>query len=383
MACATSRSIRCGRPADPEHPEWANIVGALGNQYLREGEMFKGQLRPDTFLYEVYDTQPPGTSDTSRLSTDFINNPNAINGIFFLLSQRPRHREVMNDGREAEVPRRAEGRGGLDRRRRGRVARLREHRHLRATTAWASKTRCSASSASTRSTSGRRPRSAVTGSSRPRASPTRRRSWTRPRTRRSAWRDAPGAAALVSATPEQVDRGRRAFARECARCHSSKLPPGLTHETKHDRSAAEAWERLLMRDDFLEGNFLSDDVRYPIVSMDKRFEIGTNAARALATNAIPGHLWQDFSSRTYKSLPSPGTLRLYNPFDPGRPIEFPVPAGRGYYRPPSLIGVWATAPLLHNNALGRFTGDPSVEGRAARLSRRRRRSCCGRTGGTG
>ncbi len=30
---------------------------------------------------------------------------------------------------------------------------------------------------------------------------------------------------------------------------------------------------------------------------------------------------------------------------------------------PSLIGIWATAPFLHNNALGAYTGDPSVAGR--------------------
>jgi hypothetical protein len=30
---------------------------------------------------------------------------------------------------------------------------------------------------------------------------------------------------------------------------------------------------------------------------------------------------------------------------------------------PSLISIWATAPFLHNNALGSYTGDPSVAGR--------------------
>ena len=30
---------------------------------------------------------------------------------------------------------------------------------------------------------------------------------------------------------------------------------------------------------------------------------------------------------------------------------------------PSLASVWSSAPLLHNNALGKFTGDPSVVGR--------------------
>ena len=29
----------------------------------------------------------------------------------------------------------------------------------------------------------------------------------------------------------------------------------------------------------------------------------------------------------------------------------------------SLVSVWSSAPFLHNNALGKFTGDPSVAGR--------------------
>ncbi len=33
------------------------------------------------------------------------------------------------------------------------------------------------------------------------------------------------------------------------------------------------------------------------------------------------------------------------------------------YRPASLISVWATAPLLHNNSVGLFNNDPSVDGR--------------------
>ena len=37
--------------------------------------------------------------------------------------------------------------------------------------------------------------------------------------------------------------------------------------------------------------------------------------------------------------------------------------GRGYVRTPTLVGLWASAPFLQNNALGIFTGDPSVAGR--------------------
>jgi uncharacterized protein (DUF2267 family) len=55
------------------------------------------------------------------------------------------------------------------------------------------------------------------------------------------------------------------------------------------------------------------------------------------------------------------------PVFPGQPpiaVSFNVPAGgRGYYRTPSLVSMWATAPYLHNNALGKYTGGVAVEAR--------------------
>jgi hypothetical protein len=57
-------------------------------------------------------------------------------------------------------------------------------------------------------------------------------------------------------------------------------------------------------------------------------------------------------------------MMIPNPFDVEEPIPFPITHG-GYYRTPSLINVWATAPFFENNALGTFTGDPSVKGRMA------------------
>jgi hypothetical protein len=59
---------------------------------------------------------------------------------------------------------------------------------------------------------------------------------------------------------------------------------------------------------------------------------------------------------------------LYNPFDETHPIKFQPKTkntGPGYYRVPSLVSLWSSAPFLHNNALGKFTGDPSVAGRLA------------------
>src|SRR5947207_14879841 len=59
-------------------------------------------------------------------------------------------------------------------------------------------------------------------------------------------------------------------------------------------------------------------------------------------------------------------LEFFNPFDETHPIKFRPKdknVGPGYYRTPSLVSIWSSAPFLHNNMLGKFTGDPSVAGR--------------------
>lgn len=78
-----------------------------------------------------------------------------------------------------------------------------------------------------------------------------------------------------------------------------------------------------------------------------------------------GHIWDNFSSETYKTLPSVGSITVEDPLD-GTPRSFPAPSGGpGYYRTPSLVSLWASAPFFHNNALGRPNAvpDPSAVGR--------------------
>ena len=102
-----------------------------------------------------------------------------------------------------------------------------------------------------------------------------------------------------------------------------------------------------MRSDFLEGNFLGSEVRYPVTL------IKTNATRAVASNGMRGQIWDNFSSETYKNLPKVGPIQVWDPFT-GKERPWEVPGGgRGYYRPPSLISLWSGAPFLHNNALGK------------------------------
>jgi hypothetical protein len=85
----------------------------------------------------------------------------------------------------------------------------------------------------------------------------------------------------------------------------------------------------------------------------------------VASNALRGHVWDNFSSETYKTLPAVGSIEVWNPFT-GALTPWPVPGGgRGYYRPPSLVAIWSSAPFLHNNALGRHVHAVDVAARMA------------------
>ena len=98
-----SATTRSNPPADPNSPSWANLSPTIGNQYLDEGKLFSLNMTPSDFRWHVANRQPPGTSDTSRLATDHIDNPSAINAIFNL-AYRPTADETMRDGSKRAVP---------------------------------------------------------------------------------------------------------------------------------------------------------------------------------------------------------------------------------------------------------------------------------------
>jgi hypothetical protein len=199
-------------------------------------------------------------------------------------------------------------------------------------------------------------------------------------------KEAPGGSGYLQGDPENpapeyaalLKRGKVAFAENCARCHSSKLPepaPGLDESVicGDDRTYIDCWNQywawtetddfkskmtaMAMQDDFLENNYLSTDARIPVTLLE------TEICSSMASNAIEGRIWDNFSSQTYKDLPGMGELTLSNPVT-GEEFPWQTPAGgRGYQRVPSLVAIWSTAPYLHNNEVGRFTNDPSTEGR--------------------
>ena len=351
-------------PADPENPRWENLASAIGNQYIREGKVFAPNVEKGGFFYEELAAQPPGTSDTSRIATDHINNPNAINPIF-LLAERERiaQTEKMAGGtlalpgekEEMAIPHILKdgadsiGVPGATIRVYVNIGMFSEYwltRHNRLIGLTPQKP-FEIPFAQKHSVFWRATEQRVANVA----------AFFR-RLKPYHLADAPGGAAYVTTDEAVLNRGKLVFANNCAYCHSSKQPPaGIDPESGDGK----AWFRTaVMQPDFLENNFLSTDKRYPLS------KIQTNSARALGTNAMAGHIWDNFSSQTYKQLPLPDEVDLYNPFDETQPIKFQPKTkhtGPGFYRVTSLVSVWSSAPFLHNNALGKFTGDPSVAGR--------------------
>ncbi len=355
-------------PADPENPRWENLASAIGNQYIDEGKVFACNVEKGGFFHEMIAAQPRGTSDTSRIATDHINNPNAINAIFLLaererittpeklgphtlstLHQPPGGGEmkvahILKDGADSiGVP-------GATIRVYVNIGMFSEYwltRHNRLIGLWPPQQPFEIEYAHNNSvfwqaTEQRLDHIAAF--------------FRRLQPYRLA--DAPGGKDFITADEAVMTRGKEVFAESCAACHSSKQPPGNV-----DPQSAEgkAWFRAaIARPDFLENNFLSNERRYPLSKIE------TNAARALGTNAKAGHIWDNFSSATYKEISPVDELEFYNPFNESQPIRFKPKeknTGPGYYRTPSLVSLWSSAPFLHNNALGKFTGDPSVAGR--------------------
>jgi hypothetical protein len=116
-------------------------------------------------------------------------------------------------------------------------------------------------------------------------------------------------------------------------------------------------KKIVLAPDFLDNNYLSSELRVPVTLLQ------TNACSPLATNALGGNIWDNFSSQSYKELPSVGTITWYQPYS-GEARTYQMPAGgRGFTRPPSLVSLWSTAPFLLNNSVGKFNYSPSVDAR--------------------
>jgi hypothetical protein len=389
-------------PANPEHPTWANLSSNVGAQYFWIDRIFAWEADASSFPWQLFHTSRPGSLDTSLISTDNINNPRTMNAVYNLaprLTQAKRFGKetlaggglnnkqfndfvpagspltayfappatvysprVLKDGSDSVGALGALNRVFLN------IGLFSEEWLLHFNALVGGKTVtpieiavARKNSAFWEATEAQTPDLAL---------------FFLKTTDPHKLKDAPGGEAHLTKDTALLNKGKAVFAERCARCHSSKLPemvagldPGgcsgqnyLTcwnkywESTKTDEFKKQMRE-IVMKPDFLDGNFLAAEFRVPVTLLE------TNACSPLATNAIAGNIWDNFSSQTYKELPSVGEVTVYEPMT-GAPRQFRLPAGgRGYTRPASLISLWSTAPFLLNNSVGKFNPSPSVEAR--------------------
>jgi hypothetical protein len=388
-------------PVDPENPQWKNLSSIVGAQYLWIDRVLAWNPDFSSFPIQLFHTSRPGTLDTSLISSDNINNPRTMNAFYGLPARMeiatrwgketlaggelnnkqfndyvhdarltkffqppntvftPR---ILKDGSDSVGVLGALNRVYLN------IGLFSEEwlLHFRPLVGGATVTPieiavANKNSAYWQATQQQTPDMAL---------------FLLKSASGHLLKDAPGGDAYLTKDEAQLHRGKIVFAERCARCHSSKIPtpaPGLDPGGCSGKDYLDCWNKywawtktedfkskmreMVLQKDFLDDNYLSTDLRVPVTL------IQTNACSPLATNAIAGNIWDNFSSQTYKDLPSVGSITVYDPFT-GAPRQYAMPAGgRGYTRPPSLISIWSTAPFLLNNSLGKFDSSPSVSSR--------------------
>ncbi len=369
-------------PADPARPKWENIKGAIGNQYLRISELLGSGMPYDSLEYQMYSHARPGTSDTSAIPTDQVSNPGTINAIHNF-SQRPtfRDEDVVKWRKAAACPATPaagekcwcepgrDGKCWLQSRARETVHHilkggedsigaleaiqrvyfnigscseqcwlnhLTDMRQLDPQARNFGQTpfdigQCRRDCANFRAIEDRLPDIAAflfskethaTDLAEARANALKAKG-----VKTSYTHDSLVADLDQTFGKGAVARGREVFAANCARCHSSI--PEAQGGAFRNRDFRALDDKTGVRRDWL-GN---DQATLAT-------EIGTSRCRALHSNHMADHVWQEYGSET---------LRARAP-DPN--IREPHDGGRSYLRNVSLVSVWAHAPFMHNNALG-------------------------------
>jgi len=391
-------------PTDPENPRWENLSSNVGAQFFWWDRVFdwKGDTNQQSFAFQSLHTSLPGTLDTSLVSTDNINNPRTMNAIYYL---GPRMGLAKRWGKETIAG------GGLNNKQFNEFVPpadpLAQFFEAPATTWTPRVLKDGSDSVGALGALNRvylniglfseewllhfRPLIGGQAISPIKIADARKNSVYWQVTERGTpnmarfflastaphyLKEAPNGASYLTEPADSLRRGKTVFAERCARCHSSKLPPlpqGLDLEACNGKGYMECWDRywawtktdafrtpmrgMVLADDFLTENFLSTELRVPSTLME------TNICSPIATNAIAGNIWDNFSSQSYKELPSAGQVKLRNPLT-GAEFNYILPAGgRGFTRPASLVSIWSTAPFLQNNSVGPFSPSPAVDAR--------------------
>ena len=391
-------------PADPNNPKWENLSSTVGAQYLWSDRLFfwnaEAPKTKTNFVYQWIHTFRPGAIDTSLVSTDNINNPRTQNAIYNLKARldlaphigeeklaggglnNKQFNDFVKDGWLTEYFKKpdsvwvphvlkdgADSVGAL-----GALNRVHINigmfseewlRHFNPVMGGKPVSPIAIADAQKRS---------AYWQATERGSPAEALFFLKA-ARPNYLRDAPGGQAMLTAPKAMLDLGADKFAERCARCHSSKQPQRRPANIKfangrdylasfgrwwgwtQTKDYQDQMKAIVHAPDFLDNNYLSTDARIPVTLLR------TNLCSPLASNALRDNIWDNFSSETYKQLPSVGVVHYVDPFTGQyRPYKMPD-GGRGYTRVPSLVSLWSTAPFLLNNTVGPFNPQPSVDAR--------------------
>lgn len=395
-------------PKDPENPEWANLNSNPGAQYFWFDRVFAYEADKTSFAYQHLHTNRPGALDTSLISTDYINNPRTMNAVYNLPARmlnalRLGEEEITGGERDnkqfnhfeeisADSPLRAffkeskdadkvltprvlkdgaDSVGGLGALNRVfiNIGLFSEEwlQHINPLVGGKPFTPFPIKAAEQNSSYWRATELQTLDGA----------LFFLAATPPDYLKNAPGGERYLTDDEEVLKRGKEVFAENCAACHSSKLPEeaykffpengcvgpnylNCWNQYWHWTNSSEFKEKMtkiVLEEDFLRENFLSTELRVPVTLLE------TNICASIATNAIKGDTWDNFSSTSYKMLPSVGKAKIHHPVT-RKPTDYDMPdGGRGYIRPPSLTSIWSTAPFLLNNTVGKFYWSGSVEDR--------------------
>jgi hypothetical protein len=381
-------------PKDPAHPKWENIKGLVGNQYSRMSELLGSGMPKTSIEWQMFTHARPGVTDTSAISHDQVNNPGTMNSIINL-SQRPLFTgEVVLKWRKANTcaGEKDESKCWCEPGRDGKcwvrstksddttLGRPGVHHILKggedsiggleaiqrvyfnigscAEACWVNHLtdlrqvdpqqrgfgqtpfsigQCRRDCPNFRAIEDRLTNVldfflSAEGDETDLYVARDRERKAKDKNARSYTRQDLIADLEKEFGPDAVRRGRVLFAENCARCHSS-IPdtPADSFKTRDFYAVAQDHPRKIRKD------FLGNDGSTPVT------EVGTFRCRALHSNHMTGHLYAEYGSETLR----------------GRQVVADIPErketkdnGRGYYRNISLLNVWATAPFMHNNAIG-------------------------------
>jgi hypothetical protein len=363
-------------PKDPERPKWENINGTVGNQYIRMSQIMVSGMPADSLEWQVFAHARPGTTDTSAVPTDQINNTGTINAIINF-KQRPvfNGEKVMKWRKTKSCPNDAKDTvcwcvPGQDGRCWERSVKEETVHHIlkggedsigilqAVQRVYFNIGSCAEQCWVNHLTDLRQ------------LDPNQRGFGQTPFNIGQCRRDCPNfraiedrlenivdfllsseavATDLYKATGLQeradlveqlekeygkatVERGRLVFAENCARCHSAQEAPFAARDFNAIDTATG-----------LRRDWMGNDK--PTLAT----EVGTNRCRALHSNHMKGHIWEEFGSETLRAQTS----------DPN--IKEASDGGRGYYRNVSLLSLWAHAPFMHDNSVGPEICDAPVD----------------------